>query len=747
MSANHVPGDVRPGSAAAAVFLVLLAAAAAAYGQSGPLIEPVTDAELAATPDGDWLSFRGNLSAWAYSALDSVNVETVGQLDFAWAAPMEDGPNEATPLVRGGIVYLPQPGDVIHALDARTGDLIWEYRREHDYLDPEGSDPERRFGQGLGRITRNIAIWRDGLFVATMDAFIVRLDANTGELVWQTRVGDSSIAHSSGPIVADGKVISGRSCNMSVAGGCYLTAHDAEDGRELWRFHTIPRPGEPGDETWGGLPLERRFHVGAWHVGSYDPDLGLVYWGTSVPAPSPEVLRGSGAGSLLYSNSTLALRADTGELAWYFQHLPRDNWDLDHPFERILVDLEMEPDEEAAWSINPALERGERRRVMTGFPGKTAIFWTLDRETGEFLWARETVFQNVITHIDPHTGTVTVNEEVIPRAGDEEYGVVCPAASGGKDWPTAAYSPLTEAVYAPLQDVCMSPTITGDGEGPPQGYGIAFNMRLAPNKATVGRLDAVSARTGKSLWRFEEPAGVMSVMTTGGGLVFAGNTNRRFRAWDAATGDVLWQTVLGGPVSGFPVSFAVDGEQYVAVAAGGGDLLSGLFNRLGNLNARSGANLLYAFKLSDTAGRGPVEQPAVASAAAAPAEPPPMIMIDAPLLEASAPCAAFSAEQAGRGAALYAEQCAECHGPTLRGGAQGSALAGRSFTSYWQNRAASGLYRTIRETMPQGREGTIGPSASADLVAFVLSENGAGATGELAADVDTLDGQRTCFRP
>ncbi len=746
MSSNHVLAGGRLGSAVAVAALLGFLASDALPGQSGPLIEPVTDAELAATPNGDWLSFRGNLSAWAYSALDAVNTQTVGQLDFAWAAPMEAGPNEATPLARGGIVYLPQTGDVIHALDARTGDLIWEYRREQNYLDPEGGDPQRRFAQGLGRITRNIAIWQDGLFVATMDAHIIRLDANTGELVWETRVGDSRIAHSSGPIIANGKVISGRSCNMSVDGGCFLAAHDAEDGRELWRFYTIPRPGEPGDETWGGLPLERRYHVGAWHVGSYDPELDLIYWGTSVPAPSPEVLRGSGAGSLLYSNSTLALRPETGELAWYFQHLPRDNWDLDHPFERILVDLEMEPDEDVVWSINPALERGERRRVMTGFPGKTAILWTLDRETGEFLWARETVFQNVITHIDPDTGTVTVNEEVIPKARDEEYGVVCPAASGGKDWPTAAYSPLTEAVYAPLQDVCMSPIITGTGVGPPQGYGINFRMELAPNRATVGRLDAVSARTGESLWRFEEPAGTMSVMTTGGGLVFAGNTNRRFRAFDATTGDILWETVLGGPVTGFPVSFAVDGEQYVAVTAGGGDLLSGLFNRLSNLTVRSGSNMLYAFKLSDTAGRGPIEQPVVAAADPAAAEPPPMIMIDAPLLEASAPCATFSAEQAGRGAALYQEQCTECHGPTLRGGAQGAALAGRSFTSYWSNRAASGLYRTIRETMPQGREGTIGRAASADLVAFLLRENGAEATGEFGADVETLDGQRTCFR-
>ncbi len=734
----------------AVIAVATQAPAGAAFGQAGPLIEPVTDAELAATPNGDWLSFRGNLAAWGYSALDAVNVETVGQLDFAWAAPMEDGPNEATPLVRGGIVYLAQTGDVVHALDARTGDLLWEYRREHSYQDPEGVNPERRFGQALGRITRNVAIWQDGIFTTTMDGFVVRLDANTGTQVWETRVGDSNVAHSSGPIIADGKVISGRACNMSVAGGCYLTAHDAQDGRELWRFHTIPRPGEPGDETWGGLPLERRFHVGVWHVGSYDPGLGLVYWGTSVPAPSPEVLRGSGAGSLLYSNSTVALSADTGELAWYFQHLPRDNWDLDHPFERILVDLEMEPDEEAAWAVNPDLERGDRRRVMTGFPGKTAILWTLDRETGEFLWARETVYQNVITHIDPHTGAVTVNEEIIPRARDEEYGVVCPSAAGGKDWPTAAWSPHTEAVYAPLQDVCMSPIITGDGEGPPQGYGINFRMRLAPNKTTVGRLDAVSARTGESMWRFEEPAGMMSVLTTGGGLVFAGNTNRRFRAFDAATGAVLWETVLGGPVTGFPVSFSAGGEQYVAVAAGGGDLLSGLFNSFNQLKARGGANMLYAFKLSDTAGRAAFEQQAAtaqpgAAVDAAEAETPPLVMIDAPLLGQDAPCASFDAAQAERGADLYRAQCAECHGATLGGGAQGAALAGRSFVNYWQDRAASGLYRTIRETMPQGREGTLGPAASADLFAFLLAENGAEASGAL--DADGLDGERTCFRP
>ena len=214
-------------------------------------------------------------------------------------------------------------------------------------------------------------------------------------------------------------------------------------------------------------------HVGAWHVGSYDPDLRLIHWGTSVPAPSPEVLRGTVGGAVLYSNSTLALRPENGELAWYFQHLPRDNWDLDHPFERILVDLEVEPDEEATWSVNPALEPGERRRVMTGFPGKTGILWTLDRETGEFLWARESVYQNVIAGIDPETGAVTVNEEVIPRTVDDEYGIVCPGATGGKDWPAGSYSPETGALYVPLQNLCMSPVMTTTDPGPEDGYAIS----------------------------------------------------------------------------------------------------------------------------------------------------------------------------------------------------------------------------------------------------------------------------------
>ena len=640
---------------------------------------------------------------------------------------MEAGPNESAPLVRGGVLYLPNSGDVIKALDAQSGDLIWEYRRELPSDVDEGSPVAV-----VGPIHRNIAIWDDGIFVSTADAHVIRLDANTGELVWETEVGDyHHITHTSGPIIVNGKVISGRTCDMGLPGGCYITAHDAEDGRELWRFYPIPRPGEPGDETWGGLPLEKRFHVGAWFVGSYDPELELIYWGTSVPAPSPEILRGTGDGEMLYSNSTVALDPETGKLVWYFQHLPRDNWDLDHPFERVLVDVEVEPDKDATWVSNPKVAAGEKRKVVTGIPGKNGIVWTLDRETGEFLWARETVYQNVVDRIDAVTGKVSVNLEVIPKNIEDSYGLVCPGVNGGRNWPTTAYSPKTGLLYAPLQNLCMEPTIATTDPKPEHWYGIAMPGRLAPEKTSVGRLEAISVRTGRTAWTFEERAGMFSALTTGGGLVFAGNSNRRFRAFDADNGDILWQMILNGPVTGFPFAYAVDGEQFVSVAVGGGDLLSGEYNHFAGLKVRAGSNVLYSFKLSGTGGG----QTRIATGASQSEAAPGGSRLDrAPIatafaqqrapLPSSAACVSFTAAQVERGRELYVQECAQCHGTTLGGGSHGLPLSGRTFRGRWSNRPTSSFFATLRETMPPGGEETLGGRATSDLVAFILSENG-----------------------
>ena len=318
-------------------------------------------------------------------------------------------------------MYLTHPKNFIQALDARNGDVLWEYRRH--------------LPAGTISVLRNIAIYDDKLIIATADAHLLALDARKGDVVWETRVGDyKKFSHTSGPIVAKGKVFTGRSCLIKNAlpGGCFIAAHDVNNGKELWRRYLIPRPGEPGDESWGGLPMEKRIHLGAWGVGSFDGDLNLLYWGTSVPAPTAAVHRGTVGHDLLYANSTLALDGDTGEIVWYFQHLPRPNWDLDHTFERILVDSELRPNMQATWEQNPRIQPGAKCKLMTGIPGKTGIVWTLDRATGEFLWAKETVQQNVIRGIDSETGRVTVNESLIPKHMDEAYDLACPSPYGGK---------------------------------------------------------------------------------------------------------------------------------------------------------------------------------------------------------------------------------------------------------------------------------------------------------------------------
>ncbi len=707
--------------------------------------EPVTDAELAEVPHGDWLSFRGHLASWGYTALDQIDRSNVDQLQVAWSVTMNRGPNEPSPLVRDGVMYLGHSGDVIQALDATSGDLIWEYRRQW----PEDIMAKRSMSNLAAPINRGMAIYGDGLFFLTGDTYLIRLDAHTGLLEWETRIGQyGQVSHTSPPIIANGKIISGRTCDTSLPGGCFITAHDPDDGRELWRFHVIPRPGEPGSETWGDLEFEGRIQVGAWFVGSYDPELDTVYWGTSVPAPSAEVQRGTGKGVMLYSNSTVALDPNTGKLRWYFQHLPRDNWDMDHPFERMLVDVEVQPDAEATWVQNPGIEPGARRKLLTGVPGKNGMVWTLDRETGEFLWARPTVYQNLIDSIDATTGAVKINEEVVPKGFGDKLDLVCPAASGGRNWPTGSYSPRTETMYIPLQNLCMSMELTVEDPGPQDFYAFSSWSQMSPGKDNVGRLEAVSARTGKTAWQQEHAAGSMATLATGGDLVFMGDTNRRLRAFDAETGEHLWAGIVNGPVTGFPVSYEVNGEQYIAVGVGGGDLLSGSFNRYSGNRVRSGSNVMVAFKLparwrdTSATASSDVPRPELPRAPAASAMA--RAAGDLPLkLHRSAPCASFDAAQVERGQQRYAQQCTTCHGATLRGGNHGTALMGPAFVRRWGDRPASGLAKTIRETMPPGGERTLTEDATTDLVAFILSQSGdVRGTGN---SQPALDAARMCF--
>ena len=564
---------------------------------------PVTDAMLQNPADGDWLMFRRTLDSWGYSPLDEIDRENVGELRMVWTRNLDQGTGEITPLAYGGVLYVPQTRDVIQALDARSGDLIWENRR------PIQEGLYEQVG-GNAANNRNLAIY-DRLIINTSDDnHIFALDAVSGEMVWETQILDyleNSATHSSGPIIADGKAISGRSCRpWGGPEACIITAHDALTGAEAWRMNLIPRPGEPGDETWGDVPWEQRQHVGSWMVPSYDPELELIFLGTSVTSPAPKFFLGGADLRHLYHNSTLALEADSGAIRWHYQHM-NDHWDLDHPFERLLVETRVTPDPEAVQWINPELRPGETRSVITGIPGKTGVVYTLDRETGEFLWATSTVEQNVIIDIDGATGAVTENPDVIFRES-EQIVFVCPSVMGGKDWEAGTYSPLNNTMYYPLTNSCATMLATtdvfgesatavteaGDGVGQPlEIYSIAYRHQITPGNENAGTVRAISAETGATRWLHEQRAGVLSLVATGGGLIFGGDTNGRFHAFDQQTGEVLWEINLGSPVAGYPISFAVDGKQYIAVNTG-----SAQINLAPELRPSRGTNL-YVFALPD----------------------------------------------------------------------------------------------------------------------------------------------------
>ena len=305
-------------------------------------------------------------------------------------------------------------------------------------------------------------------------------------------------------------------------------------------------------------------------VPSFDPDLDLVYVGTSVTSPAPKFMLGGVDRAHLYHNSTLALAADSGEIVWYYQHM-NDHWDLDHPFERILVDTAVAPDAAAVSWINPRLRPGERRQVVTGIPGKTGVVYTLDRATGEFLWATPTISQNVISSIDGATGDVAENTELVFTASGQEV-LACPHASGGKDWEAGAYSPLTNTMYMPLRNVCARNARLHRRRRRRHQQRALRPAVAQPDHARHGpgraRCTPSPSRPARITWKHEQRAATMSLVATGGGLVFGGDVNGRFRAFDQETGEVLWEINLGSPVSGFPIAYAVDGRQYIAVSTG-----------------------------------------------------------------------------------------------------------------------------------------------------------------------------------
>lgn len=519
---------------------------------------PVTNDVLLDPPDGDWIMWRRTLNNWGYSPLNQVNRDNVENLELAWAWPMAElGQQELAPIERDGIIFLATNNNVVEALDAATGDLIWTYRNVRP-------DFGASAGYHNGQVTRqknSVALWGENVILTTVDARLISLDAVSGEVVWDLQVNDwqKGYSYTAGPLVADGKIFTGTSgCSITgTAGACWITAHNADTGEEIWRFNTLGDPNNPlVDESWRGVPLENRWGATPWATGAYDPDLDLVYYGTGMPIPYTEISRGTGDGDVLYTNSTLAIEADTGTLRWYFQHLPRDNWDLDSPFERLLIDAEI---------------GGTMRNLLVSVPGKMSIAFGLDRGTGEFFWATDTVFQNVVSGIDEKTGRVFTNVATIPTAVGEEK-LFCPAIAGGKLWMATAYSPDTGGFYIPVANTCQSIAPRVGVEFTP-GNSVASSQtgpRTLPDGETmVGSLHVLDVVDGEHIWTIEQPARfTSSLFTTAGGIVFGGDAGRYFSAYNDETGELLWQVRLNAPIGGYPMTYEVDGVQYIAVPAG-----------------------------------------------------------------------------------------------------------------------------------------------------------------------------------
>ncbi len=548
---------------AAAVLGVFGTTAAAQIAAQLTDFRPVTDAILANPDPADWLMISRTFDQQRYSPLDQINKGNVGQLRMAWSRGLPNGTQESTPIVYRGIMYLNAPSASIQAVAATNGDLIWEYQREY----PRTVTPAAARAKSLG-------IYEDMIYFAAPDGFLLALDAKTGKLRWETKV-DNGGQTAGGLLVADGKVISNRTCEQSQRENCFIAAHDARTGKEVWRFYTTAAPGEPGGDTWADMPVQERA-ASPWGLpGSYDPKRKVLYWGVANPNPYTRLTRHGRADAVslsapanLYSNSTVALDVATGKLAWYYQQLPGDDWDADHNQERVLVRTRLNPDPRHAKWISPAIVPGEERDVVVTVAEGGGLF-VVEQASGRFLWARPFPYDDPninMNHIDVKTGQTRVNpDKLFRKDGDKILGCYHNTRSL---W-SIAYHPGKNSLYVPFQDQCLSMTANSKaktGWGPRAGV---IRPGSDPNKyMNSGKIDLA---TGEMRVLYSQPqASAGSALVTAGDLVFWGDQNRRLRAFDADDGRILWETVVGGMIMNSTISYAVNGKQYVMVFTGEG---------------------------------------------------------------------------------------------------------------------------------------------------------------------------------
>lgn len=688
---------------------LLAAVAAQALGQTA--IRPVTDADIQQPDPGEWLSWRRTLDSTGHSPLAEITPANVAALRLVWVRPLPPGHQEGTPLVRDGVMFFPGPADAIEALDAASGQLIWQYKR------PLPAD----IGNYLPvyDTTRNVALYGNLVIGQSADNYLYALDAQTGKLVWQTRILDyrKGAKVSSGPIIADGLAITGRSCEPE--GGpaaCVIVAHDARTGREVWRTSTIAQGDDPNDASWGGVPLEKRQQVGAWMIPSYDPELGLVYVGTSVTAPAPKIALAGPQHDYLYHNSTLALDVKTGRIVWHYQHL-RDDWDIDHTFARMLVDQQVAPDRaEVPW-MAPDVVPGRTYRTLTGVPGKTGIVTTLDRATGKFLWARPTIRQNLVQAIDGASGRVTVGPATVPQRFGTTHRI-CPAPGGGANYMTGSYSPVTATLFLPMQATCADMIALAPGGDAAGTYAMSTRAMIDPEAGgLVGTIFAVDAVSGRTRWVHRQRAGMQSLLSTGSGLLFAGDADGRLMALDQRDGRELWAINLGSSITGYPISFALGGHQYLAVSTG-----RWLNDSYTPELTHGTQNALYVFALPDvaTGARGPARSFVDAHGGLARGDP----ALAPAAFARSAKTGVFSAMQAQAGLASYGRNCAACHGADHAGGGGVPPVAGAAFMGKWRGKPVGDLFAYIRATMPPGAGKSLPDAEYLALTAHLLQANG-----------------------
>ena len=516
-------------------------------------LTPVSDSMLDNPPSKDWLLWRRTYETTSYSPLSELDRSNVKGLASAWSWSLPVSVNEIAPLVHDGVMFV-NSANQVQALDAATGSLLWRYTR----------DLPAQFSGSVNQMQRSFAIWGSNLYLATADLHVIALDAKTGTLVWDREVVPPEIHGvmlSAGPVVVRGKVIQGVSSGLFCKGGCYVVGLDANTGRQIWRFDTTAKPGKIGGETWNDTPADDRYGGAVWVSGSYDPKTNLVYFGTGQTYHLYTLLtRHDGApvtnGAGLFTDSTIALNPETGRLAWYHQHQPRDVWDLDESFERMLVSLRL---------------NGQQRQLVLS-TGKLGILDALDRTTGRYAFSIDLGLQQVITTIDPKSGKRTVNRRVIP----EPYKTfeVCPSAEGVRSWMTPAYDSVEATMFFPMMEGCMDMTWRPNPSGstPFERADIAWTLKPRPNSdGQYGRLESLNLLSRQKLWtrRFRAPLS-SSLLLTKGRLLFSGDRDRYFRALDQDTGETLWQTRLNGVPNSSPITYSVGHRQFVAVVSGGG---------------------------------------------------------------------------------------------------------------------------------------------------------------------------------